>query len=190
MEGVRGSSYLGDIAIDDFKFRKGSCDIVPVSANPLISTTPPATTVSPTTISGNKHEQWCTFGEILEGGGRGSQIWWSLVNQIFLSQDFNFHWCIKGKKLRVISNGGHKLTAIFILNCLHPMKICLNDNFNNFAFYSQVSSIMHMNSNCVSCFEFELLQSSRLPFLRMFIEIVFHSLKLLFNLYRKHWIQL
>ena len=34
VEGVRGTSYTGDIAVDDFKFRNGRCSIVPAAANP------------------------------------------------------------------------------------------------------------------------------------------------------------
>ncbi|XP_046856415.1 uncharacterized protein LOC124449513 [Xenia sp. Carnegie-2017] len=50
VEGVRGSSYTGDIALDDFVFLNGSCDIHPTYAEPrLINTT---ATIYPTpTIS-------------------------------------------------------------------------------------------------------------------------------------------
>ena len=49
-EGIRGTSYTGDIAIDDFKFISGvSCQITPASANPNAQTTKPSTTLPVTT---------------------------------------------------------------------------------------------------------------------------------------------
>ena len=42
MEGIRGSSFTGDIAIDDFVCKSGTCAILPASAKPgtQVSTTP------------------------------------------------------------------------------------------------------------------------------------------------------
>ena len=56
-EGVRGSSYTGDIAIDDFKVLNGvSCSIIPTSADPNAPTTSaPVTTVPPTTTPACKY---------------------------------------------------------------------------------------------------------------------------------------
>lgn len=50
-EGVRGSSFRGDIAIDDFKIFSGvSCQITPLSASPNAPTTSaPLTTAGATT---------------------------------------------------------------------------------------------------------------------------------------------
>ena len=50
IEGVRGNGYTGDIAIDDFKFRDGSCAHVPANADPnvVVTTVPPTTTPTPT----------------------------------------------------------------------------------------------------------------------------------------------
>lgn len=50
-EGVRGSSFRGDIAIDDFKIFSGvSCQITPLSASPNAPTTSaPLTTAAATT---------------------------------------------------------------------------------------------------------------------------------------------
>lgn len=46
-EGVRGTSYTGDIAIDDFKFLSGiSCQLTPPSADPNAPTTAPSTTAA------------------------------------------------------------------------------------------------------------------------------------------------
>lgn len=56
-EGVRGSSYTGDIAIDDFKVLNGvSCSIIPTSADPNAPTTSaPVTTVPLTTTPARKY---------------------------------------------------------------------------------------------------------------------------------------
>ncbi|CAH3165361.1 unnamed protein product, partial [Porites evermanni] len=56
-EGVRGSSYTGDIAIDDFKVLNGvSCSIIPTNADPNSPTTSaPVTTVPPTTTPARKY---------------------------------------------------------------------------------------------------------------------------------------
>ncbi|CAB3978524.1 MAM and LDL-receptor class A domain-containing 2-like, partial [Paramuricea clavata] len=60
VEGVRGSSYQGDIAVDDFKFRSGRCSIVPASASP---TTPPTQTptAKPTTAPPSNTGYNCNF---------------------------------------------------------------------------------------------------------------------------------
>ena len=46
-EGVRGTGFTGDIAIDDFKFLSGiSCQLTPQSADPNAPTTAPSTTAT------------------------------------------------------------------------------------------------------------------------------------------------
>jgi hypothetical protein len=52
IEGIRGTGFTGDIAVDDFKFKIGSCSILPASAKPSTPTTQvaqPLTTNPPTT---------------------------------------------------------------------------------------------------------------------------------------------
>ena len=44
IEGVRGSGYTGDIAIDDFEFKSAACSTVPPNAQPGAATTSPPTT--------------------------------------------------------------------------------------------------------------------------------------------------
>ena len=47
---MRGTSYTGNIAIDDFKFISGvNCQITPANANPNVQTTKPSTTLLVTT---------------------------------------------------------------------------------------------------------------------------------------------
>eukprot|EP00794_Sanderia_malayensis_P017044 gene17044-18759_t len=55
VEGVRGTSYTGDIAIDDFVFRDGACTVVPAKASPnsVVTTVPPTRSPTPTPTSGN-----------------------------------------------------------------------------------------------------------------------------------------
>ncbi|XP_060564981.1 MAM and LDL-receptor class A domain-containing protein 1-like [Ruditapes philippinarum] len=59
-EGVRGSSYSGDIGLDDFTFSQSSCGYQPSNGKPgKISTTPQSSTVLPTFQSNSKYD--CSF---------------------------------------------------------------------------------------------------------------------------------
>jgi hypothetical protein len=67
IEGVRGSGYLSDIAVDDLDFIARPCSIIPYSATPdpnLVSTTPmpvSTRTFKPTTDLDCTFEQACHF---------------------------------------------------------------------------------------------------------------------------------
>jgi hypothetical protein len=53
IEGVVGSSYMGDISIDDFSMKKGHCNTLPAEADvkkPVTTAPPPVTTAGPTCV--------------------------------------------------------------------------------------------------------------------------------------------
>ena len=50
MEGVVGTSYQGDIALDDFSFTNGQCALTPAIAKPQTGSTLAPTTLASTTF--------------------------------------------------------------------------------------------------------------------------------------------
>ncbi|XP_033751988.1 MAM and LDL-receptor class A domain-containing protein 1-like [Pecten maximus] len=61
-EGIRGTSYQGDIAIDDILFTPTSCGYLPATANPANASTTPAPSASPTpTPFVNQSKYDCSF---------------------------------------------------------------------------------------------------------------------------------